>query len=210
MSAPENEMGDADGQIGAPLEHASRMEGRANVHEEHGAAADEGKKPSFGLLRPHLNAGHDLIPLHKWDSRDGDGKPRGKAPRDPGWPGLGYAAIDWRAHMECGGNVGVRLRDTDLVIDVDPRHFEDIWDSTDPFSELVLQLGLDRAGPLGQPGAERRGLTLELLLGQGREPLFVPVNGVDDRLDALAVAVEAGAEDRGHEGFDHAGSKYNR
>ena len=43
-----------------------------------------------------------------------------------------------------------------------------------------------------------------------REPLFVPVNGVDDRLDALAVAVEAGAEDRGHEGFDHAGSKYNR
>ena len=28
-----------------------------------------------------------------------------------------------KARMAAGRNIGVRLRDTDLVIDVDPRHF---------------------------------------------------------------------------------------
>src|SRR5262245_15955898 len=73
----------------------------------------------------------------------------------------------------------------------------------------LLQLRLDRPGPPSEPGAEGGGLPLELVLGQAGKPLLMPVDEVDDRLDALAVAVEAGAEDRGHEGFDHAGSKYN-
>ena len=74
----------------------------------------------------------------------------------------------------------------------------------------LLQLGFDRAGPLGQPLAELRGLGLQLALAERLEPLFFGVDPVHHRLEALPLAVEASAEDRCHHGFDHAGSKYNR
>jgi P4 family phage/plasmid primase-like protien len=90
-------------------------------------------KPS--LLAPLIDAGYELIPLRERD----------KVPCDKNWTRRPYKSAEQVSHMEGGGNVGVRLRATDLVIDVDPRNFEDAWDKVDPFSELVLRLGLDPA-----------------------------------------------------------------
>jgi len=45
--------------------------------------------------------------------------------------------------LAAGQNVGVRLRDVDLVIDVDPRHFD--VDDPDPFARLKADFGLPDA-----------------------------------------------------------------
>ena len=89
--------------------------------------------PDPALLAPLVKAGYELVPL----------RPRGKAPRDRNWTRRPYRNGDQVAHMQDGGNVGVRLRATDLVVDVDPRNFGDVQDGVDPFSEMVLWLGLD-------------------------------------------------------------------
>jgi hypothetical protein len=86
--------------------------------------------PSFDLVQPHLQAKHDLIPLAGIS----------KIPARAGWttdPAMTFEEV--RRHMANGGNVGVRLRSDQLVIDVDPRNFQPIWGEADPFSELVLR-----------------------------------------------------------------------
>ena len=74
----------------------------------------------------------------------------------------------------------------------------------------LLELLLDRAGTLREALAEALGLGLELGLAECLESLLGGVDLVHHRLEAFALAVESSAEDRGHQGFDHAGSKYNR
>ncbi len=96
-------------------------------------------------FRPHeLSAfkgtGYELIPLHRPNAVDERNRPIGKAPFK-GWrkdrPISLEEAIE---HMEGGGNVGVRLRDTDLVIDVDPRNF---MEGDDPCARLQADLGVN-------------------------------------------------------------------
>ena len=96
-----------------------------------------------GQLAPLIEAGYQLIPLHHHAHLDGRGRRRGKSPVDRNWTTRPYRNEDQVAHMEAGDNVGVRLRATDLVLDVDPRHFEPVWQDVDPFTELVLRLGID-------------------------------------------------------------------
>lgn len=43
-----------------------------------------------------------------------------------------------RQKMSRGGNIGFRVRDTDLVIDVDPRYFEE---NDDPLVRLLAGFG---------------------------------------------------------------------
>ena len=93
--------------------------------------ADRRSDPA--MLGPLIAAGYELIPLH----------PNGKAPTDRNWTRRPYRNADQIDHMRDGGNVGVRLRAGDLVIDVDPRNFEDVWQDVDPFCEMVGRLGLD-------------------------------------------------------------------
>jgi len=90
-------------------------------------------KTDPSLLKPLINAGYELIPLLHNDKR----------PQDKRWLTRPYKNTHAVEHMERGSNVGVRLRATELVIDVDPRNFEDVWQDTDPFSEFVLQFGLN-------------------------------------------------------------------
>lgn len=72
-------------------------------------------------LIAHVKAGHDLIPVD------------GKVPAEKGWRRLPpLSPGNARSRMARGGNIGVRLRETDLVIDVDPRHFRENDDSLDP------------------------------------------------------------------------------
>lgn len=71
-------------------------------------------------LRRYKDGGWELIPLHEWDYKRGD-KQLGKAPRDAGWIVAKYTSDQLRDHIRKGGNIGVRMRDTDLVVDYDPR-----------------------------------------------------------------------------------------
>lgn len=97
-------------------------------------------------LERYIRNGYILIPLHAWDKftqlSSGGGKtkkrPDGKRPRDNDWPTKDYSDFPYREHMESGCNVGVRLRDTDLVIDVDPRNGGD-----ESFEKLQRDLGID-------------------------------------------------------------------
>jgi hypothetical protein len=80
-------------------------------------------------LTPLLDAGYQLIPLHRWDARatchrTGRTRERGKSPLHPNWTGRTYASAEQVEHMRRGGNVGVRLRPGDLVVDVDPRNLD--------------------------------------------------------------------------------------
>ncbi|MHC4225493.1 MAG: bifunctional DNA primase/polymerase, partial [Planctomycetota bacterium] len=110
--------------------------------------------PDPEQLRPLIEAGYELIPLTNHDDESVDERSRGKKPRDARWTTRDYSSFDAMVHMEEGGNVGVRLRQTDLVIDVDPRNFGDDGGDVDPFSELVLTLGLDpTAWPCVQTGS---------------------------------------------------------
>ncbi|MFN4010383.1 MAG: hypothetical protein ACK4K8_10550, partial [Pannonibacter sp.] len=61
-------------------------------------------------LNAHVTAGHDLIPID------------GKRPVRTGWRRMpALTPKEAMARLSTRKNVGVRLRDTDLVIDVDPR-----------------------------------------------------------------------------------------
>lgn len=80
------------------------------------------------MLRPFARAGYQLFPL----------KPAQKVPRDTGWQRADYSFQDVGRWVQSGGNVGVRLRDTDLVLDVDPRNF---LPGDDPFARLCADVG---------------------------------------------------------------------
>ena len=94
-------------------------------------------------LNPYLTSGYQLIPLHRYDKYDsyrGVQRQRGKSPFHPNWTKRPYKSEDQIAHMAKGWNVGVRLRATDLIIDVDPRNF---LEGDDPFKRLCEDVGID-------------------------------------------------------------------
>jgi hypothetical protein len=95
-------------------------------------------RPDPRLLRLHLIACHDLIPLNRPDARRG-GASIGKAPLQRSWQGQQYSTeqiINW---MTQGHNIGVRLREDQLVIDVDPRNFK----GSDRLEELCEKFCID-------------------------------------------------------------------
>lgn len=87
------------------------------------------KQPVFEALRPLIDMGHELIPLI------------GKVPAGKGWRTAKPLELDKAVdRLELNkGNVGVRLRPTDLVIDVDPRNFDE---GDDPVYRLEKDLGI--------------------------------------------------------------------
>ena len=82
---------------------------------------------------------YELIRLHSPDARDERGRPIGKAPFK-GWRHCdALTASEAREAMETGHNVGVRLSQTDLVVDIDPRNFNE---GDDPAKRLEADLGV--------------------------------------------------------------------
>lgn len=63
------------------------------------------------MVRQYVGAGHILIPL------------KGKVPIQKGWQATEYNPNLTLKDLK-GGNFGVVLKDSDLVIDVDPRNFK--------------------------------------------------------------------------------------
>lgn len=125
MSEFENENGRI-AEIDAPASAREKDAGfDADVVENAEIAMAE--TPSFTdhrLLSAHHAAGHELIPLHDKGAVGFGGKRVGKQPLHKGWTTETPMTLDEAAlHMAGGGNVGVRLRGGDLVVDVDPRHF---------------------------------------------------------------------------------------
>lgn len=86
--------------------------------------------------------GYHLIPLNRPNAVDEKGRPIGKAPLNKGWRRIAPLSIEEAITLmaEEGHNVGVRLRDCDLVIDIDPRNFQK---GDDPFKRLQEDLGTD-------------------------------------------------------------------
>ncbi|WP_158274665.1 DUF5906 domain-containing protein [Sphingosinicella humi] len=101
------------------------------------------KQPSFEALRPLIDAGFELIPLHHVEAvRELRGRivRTGKLPLRRGWEKGAILSLDEaRELMGRGHNIGVRLRPTDLVVDVDPRNFED---GDDPVGRLQADLAI--------------------------------------------------------------------
>lgn len=96
-------------------------------------------------MRLAADAGLQLIPLHRWDSKSADksGKERhdGKRPKDNDWPRRPYDSAKLIARAEREGiNLGVRLTAEQLVVDVDPRNFPP---GRDVLADLSARLGAD-------------------------------------------------------------------
>lgn len=91
-------------------------------------------------LDPYRAAGWDLIPLNRWDYRDQWDRERGKSPLDRYWGTALYQTEAVFAQAREGFNVGVRLRDFDLVIDYDPRNAPA---GRDVVFELQMEYGID-------------------------------------------------------------------
>lgn len=93
--------------------------------ENHIAPANDRTGPLFILAA----AGYDLIPIE------------GKAPVGKGWTSAAPLTAEVAAaRLASGGNVGVRLRDTQVVVDWDPRDPEASPDGLDRF---IVEFGLD-------------------------------------------------------------------
>ncbi len=102
------------------------------------------KQTNSAALKPYLDCGYTLIPLHRHDSKSryrGRDRKDGKRPRDFNWTTKAYASeavAKEAARANC--NVGVRLTPGDLVIDVDPRN-----GGTEGFERLCEDLRLNPA-----------------------------------------------------------------
>lgn len=117
---------------------ATKHDGRFG---DHVAADSASRKPS---LRPYLDAGLTLIPLHRWNAKDSRGRDRGKTPRDGAWTIKDYdGEAVAAAAFDDGTNVGVRLSASVVVLDVDPRNFAD---GDDSLLKLMIDTGLDLRG----------------------------------------------------------------
>jgi len=103
------------------------------------------KQDNGAALAPYAAAGLTLIPLHRHDHVDAEGRKRGKSPRDANWTKRDYADFNAAAHLSAGGNVGVRLTAQDLVVDVDPRNFPngETLQTDNPLRRLCHEASLD-------------------------------------------------------------------
>lgn len=111
----------------------------------HSASVDN-ERPSFGFkpdeLQMFRGTPYELIPLHSPATLDVKGRELGKAPLK-GWRTCPSLDVDdAKQRLAEGSNVGVRLREVDLVIDIDPRNFAP---GDDPVKRLsdALEIHLD-------------------------------------------------------------------
>ncbi len=98
-------------------------------------------------LKPILAMKLDVIPIRKWDARGKNNKIAGKIPRDSEWQIKTYRAAMIKEWIKAGGNIGVRLRAGELVIDVDPKHDDAKGRTAEELvDELELELGISFEG----------------------------------------------------------------
>ncbi len=100
-------------------------------------------------LTPYLDAGYPMLPLHHWEDKtvlkDGKILERGKTPLDKEWTRKTFDSEEMLRHMRRGNNVGVQLRKTDLIIDVDPRNDTRKENEPSSLQRFLQDVGLDEA-----------------------------------------------------------------
>jgi hypothetical protein len=106
-------------------------------------AAQETKRIDPDALKAYAASGYQLIPLHCWndESKDRSGNPRkdGKRPLHSNWTARPYGSAKVAAVcVKQNRNVGVRLRDSELVVDIDPRN-----GGNEGFANLCADKGLE-------------------------------------------------------------------
>jgi hypothetical protein len=131
-------IGEIDAPAGAREKNAGFDVGNRN--DVKAKASETPSLPNPSMLATHNAAGHEFIPLHGASDIGKDGKRIGKQPLYNAWPTKAAMTLEAAvSHMQAGWNVGIRLRDTDLVIDVDPRNFET---GDDPVARLWKDFAL--------------------------------------------------------------------
>jgi predicted P-loop ATPase len=109
-------------------------------------------------LRRYKTGGYRLFPLHQYDFiaklPGGILERKGKSPRDKGWQNLAYPVEELKDWIRRGGNIGVHLREGDLVVDFDPRT---VAESDKPGRDIVLELELELGIDLSQFPCVRTG-----------------------------------------------------
>lgn len=96
-------------------------------------------------------------------------KKKRKEPRDRDWPRRKYSVKQISTWVEKGGNVGLRLEATDLVIDVDPKHDDAKGKSAKKLlRELAKHFDLDFSkDSIVQTGGKKPGLHVHLTKPSG-------------------------------------------
>ena len=77
----------------------------------------------------HYSKGSDIIPINPWNKMK-KGKQRGKTPKDMDWTTRKYDRNDYDSWIESGYNLGYRINENEVVVDMDPRNYngEDVED----------------------------------------------------------------------------------
>jgi len=117
--------------------------------------------PDLTQIEPYFQANADLLLLCDYRATRQIGEKillLGKTPLRPGWRTSSVSEQIARAHAAKGGNLGVRLRPAEMVIDVDPRNFPPGRDS---FRDLEAAIGTPLlGGPEVRTGSGGRHLYL--------------------------------------------------
>jgi P4 family phage/plasmid primase-like protien len=88
-------------------------------------------------LKPYFEFKSELIPLHVWNKQI-NGDERGKTPRDREWNSKEYGQdkstyLSW---IKSGYNIGYRIKENELIVDLDPRNYTKGIDSEELIADL--------------------------------------------------------------------------
>lgn len=110
-------------------------------------------------IKPYLEMGLELIPLHVWNKQI-KGDDRGKTPLHSEWTTKDYQQKQptYKKWAEAGYNIGYRIAENELIVDLDPRNYAEGIDSEEliadlfgyfDFEELTWELPVVRTGSGG-------------------------------------------------------------
>lgn len=110
-------------------------------------------------LRDYLSLESELIPLHPWNKKI-KGSDRGKTPIHSEWTTKDYKQTQhtYNSWINSGYNIGYRIREDELIVDLDPRNYKEGIDSEGliaemfgffDFEELSWELPVIRTGSGG-------------------------------------------------------------
>lgn len=86
-------------------------------------------------LAPYIKTKMELIPLYPWNKMK-SGKERGKTPINNEWTIRPYKNSEVKGWIKKGLNLGIRIKENQLVVDLDPRNYIKGTDSPQLVAEL--------------------------------------------------------------------------
>jgi len=95
-------------------------------------------------LKPYLGFQAELIPLHVWNKQI-KGSDRGKTPIHSEWNSREYSQNNkvYKGWVDSGYNLGYRIKENELIVDLDPRNYADGIDSEELIADLFGYLDFE-------------------------------------------------------------------